>query len=65
MLVEKDKRPQFGSDTLHVQSITHIKSVYPLALDFLGMLAVKALSPEHRWQGTYFWVALGVVFLAD
>lgn len=37
----------------------------PLVLGFLVALAVKALPPEHRLRGWYFWVVLGVVTLTS
>ncbi len=35
----------------------------PLVLGFLVALAAKALPPEHRLRGTYFWVVVAVVVL--
>ncbi len=35
----------------------------PLVLGFLVTLAVRALPPEHRLRGVYFWVVLTVVIL--
>ena len=37
----------------------------PVVLGFLVALAVKALPPEHRLRGWYFWVVLGVVVLTS
>jgi len=35
----------------------------PLVLGFLVALAAKALPPEHRLRGAYFWVVVAVVVL--
>jgi len=35
----------------------------PLVLGFLVTLSVRALPPEHRLRGVYFWVVLTVVIL--
>lgn len=35
----------------------------PLVLGFLVALAMKALPPEHRLRGAYFWVVVAVVVL--
>ncbi len=37
----------------------------PVVLGFLVALAVKALPPEHRLRGWYFWVVLGVVIVTS
>ena len=37
----------------------------PVVLGFLVALAVKALPPEHRLRGWYFWVVLGVVVMTS